>query len=145
MKELNGVNGARIELNPAPFKTVKRLRQVLAKELLAHKIDIGNPKSLADLKKQVGNNVSEYVNLIKDVLLGLEVSDEFTSVIWDCLRHCLYNKIAINEQLFDDVPEAREDYDTIVVEVIKLNIAPFMKSLHGMFEMPNDENIDSQM
>lgn len=144
MKELNGVNGARIELNPAPFKTVKRLRQVIAKELLAHKIDIGNPKTLKDLKKQIGDNISDYVNLVKDVLLGLEVSEEFTDVIYQCMRECTYNKIAINEQLFDDVQEAREDYDKIVMEVIKINIAPFMKPLTGMFVMQSEETTNSQ-
>lgn len=138
-KEMRGINGAMIVINPAPFKEVKKLRQAIARELLNHKIDIGNPKSIADLRKQIGDNVSEYLNLIKDVLLGLEVSDEFTRVIEACMRECTYDNIVINMQLFDDKPEAREDYDTIVLEVIKTNIAPFMKPLAGLLTMQNED------
>lgn len=144
MKEFNGNNGARVVINPAPFKTVKKLRQQIAKELLNHKIDVGNPKSFNDLRKQIGDNMSDYLNLIKDILLGLEVSEDFTNVIESCMRECTYNNAVINMQLFDDIPEAREDYDKIVMEVIKVNLAPFTKALSGLFAMPNEETTEPQ-
>lgn len=143
MKELKGHNGVKIVINPAPFKLVKRLRQCIAKELLKHKVDVGNPTSFDDLKGSIKGNISEYLNIIKDIILGLEVSEDFESVLWECMSECTYKNIAITESLFDDIPTAREDYDLIVMEVIQENLAPFLKSLLGLFamqEVPTEEN-----
>lgn len=144
MKELKGCNGARIVINPAPFKQVKRLRQVIAEELKQHNIDIGNPASLKELFDHVRGNVSEYLNLIKDILLGLETSEKFSEVMWACMLSCTYNDITIKESLFDDLPAAREDYDLIQKEVVQVNLAPFIKPLAGLFVVQSDQNINDQ-
>lgn len=137
MKELTGHNGAKIVINSAPFKVVKQLRKCIAQELKELQIDIGNPDSLLALKKEFGNNVSKYLNSLKNLLLGLETSEEFERVVWLCLQECLYDQKAITPTLFDDIERAREDYDLIVYECVKENLGPFFKSLGGMFATPN--------
>lgn len=132
MREIRGINGAAIVINPAPFKLVKQLRGCIANELKKIQIDIGNPESLDAIKKEFNGNVSKYLNYIKDILLNLETSENFERVIWDCLKECLYDNKSITQLLFDDIPAAREDYDLIVYECIKENMAPFFKSLGGM-------------
>lgn len=137
MKEFNGSNGAKIVINSAPFGVVKKLRKCIAQELKNIQIDIGNPDSLAALKQEFGNNVSKYLNSFKNLLLGLETSQDFEDVMWECLKECLYDHKAITPLLFDDIPEAREDYDRIVYEAAKENLGPFFKSLGGLLSTPN--------
>ena len=137
MKEIKGSNGAKIVINCAPFGVVKKLRKCIAQQLKELQIDIGNPDSLAALKKEFGDNVSKYLNSFKNLLLGLEISQDFEDVMWECLKECLYDNKQIIPTLFDDIPEAREDYDKIVYESIKENLGPFFKSLGGLLSTPN--------
>lgn len=143
MKEFKGINGAKIVINEAPMRDVKRLRQVIAKELMKQNIDIGNPRSIQELIGTVNNHISTYLNIIKNTLLGLEVSEEFNSIMWQCMKICTYDEKTITEQLFDDIPEARVDYDLIQKEVIQVNLAPFMKPLLGMFSTLNEETTNN--
>lgn len=143
MKEFKGTDGAKIVINEAPMRDVKRLRQVIAKELMKQNIDIGNPRSIQELIGTVNNHISTYLNIIKNILLGLEVSEEFNSIMWQCMKICTYDDKTITEQLFDDIPEARVDYDLIQKEVIQVNLAPFMKLLLGMFSTLNEETTNN--
>ena len=137
MREIKGSSGAHIIINAAPFAVVKRLRRCFAEEFRRISIDIGNPGSLAEIKEEFGNNVSKYLNNLKDIILGLETSQEFENVMWDCLRDCLYDNKAITPTLFDDLPTVRDDYDLIVFECIKENLSPFFKSLGGLLSIHN--------
>lgn len=131
MKELQGNNGAHIIINAAPFGVVKQLRQCVAEQLKAISIDIGNPETLNELKGAFNNNVSRYLNDFKNLILGLETSNRFQEVMWQCLSHCVYDNKQIKESLFDDIEQARNDYDLIVYECIKENLAPFFSNLIG--------------
>lgn len=144
MKEFKSQNGKVIVINSSSMKTVKKLRKCLAQELLKHKIDLGNPKSVAELTQSLKGKMVDIVNLLKDILLGLEVSDEFEAVIYECMKECTYDNIMITESLFDDIQEAREDYDKIVMEVIKENLYPFIKSLIGKFSINDLMTEESQ-
>lgn len=131
MKELKGNSGAHIIINVAPFGVVKKLRQCVAEELKSVNINIGNPESLNELKGAFNNNVSKYLNDFKNLILGLETSDRFQDVMWQCLSCCVYDNKQIKESLFDDIEQAREDYDLIVYECMKENLAPFFSNLIG--------------
>ncbi len=133
MREVKGSEGAKIIINSTSFKNVKRLRRCLAEQLKEVNIDIGNPSSLEEIKQEFNGHVSKYLNNFKNILLGLELSQEFEDVMWDCLKDCVYDNKAITPTLFDDLPEVRNDYDLIVYECIKENLAPFFKSLGGLF------------
>ena len=73
MRESKGINGAKIVINEAPMRDVKRLRQVIAKELMKQNIDIANPRSIQELIGTVNNHISTYLNIIKNILLGLDI------------------------------------------------------------------------
>lgn len=53
----------------------------------------------------------------------------------------LIGGIRVEERLFDDVPEAREDYYMIVFECIKENILPFFKGLLSKLKTLNPTNV----
>ena len=143
-KEFKGQTGKRIVINVANFKESAQLKACIAKELLKQNIDIGNADSLAGLKDELNNSVPKLLNTAKNLLLSCEVSEEFNKALFDCLRHCTYDSIQVREQLFDDVPEAREDYYMIVFECIKENILPFFKGLLSKLKTLNPTNVSSQ-
>lgn len=143
-KELKGQNGKRIVINVANFRESAHLKACIAKELLKQNIDIGNANSLAKLKDELNNSVPKLLNTAKDLLLSCEVSEDFNTALFNCLQHCTYDSIPVREQLFDDVPEAREDYYMIVFECIKENILPFFKGLLSKLKTLNPTNVSSQ-
>lgn len=131
MKEFKGNTGARIVINEADFKTVKKLRKCLAEELKKININIGNPQSLKELKDEFNGDVNKWINILKDCILGLECSEDFECVMQELFNVCTWNNIRISDELFDDKIEAREDYDIIRFEVVKINLLPFFKKVFG--------------
>lgn len=144
VKEFKGQSGKRIVINIANFKESAQLKACIAKELLVQNIDLGNADSLAGLKDELNNSVPKLLNTAKNLLLSCEVSEEFNKALFNCLQHCTYDNLQVREQLFDDVPEAREDYYMIVFECIKENILPFFKGLLSKLKTLNPTNVSSQ-
>lgn len=140
-KEFKGENGARIVINSASFKEATALKKAIEKELLKTNISF-DAKSLQEINDKY--SMMEFINIAKNFIFSCETSDEFERVLFDCLKHCTYDNIQIKEQLFDDVPEAREDYYMIIFECIKENIIPFFKSLPSKLSILNPINGKSQ-
>lgn len=131
MKEFKGCNGAKIVINEATWGDVRRLKKVLAIELLKLGIDIDKEfLGQSEENLMVG---SKLFQLLKDVYLTLEASDDFNNEIMNCLQYCHYDNIQIKEQLFDDKPEAREDYYDMVIGCLEVNLAPFIKKILSKF------------
>ena len=131
MKEFKGCNGAKIVINEAPWGDVRKLKKVLAIELLKLGIDIDKEfLGQSEENLMVG---SKLFQLLKDVYLTLEASDDFNDEIMNCLQYCHYDNIQIKEQLFDDKPEAREDYYDMVIGCLEVNLAPFIKKVLSKF------------
>lgn len=121
--------GARVIINPAPYKTVVKLKKVLLQEIKNNSIGlkvIGNNENL--LEKTL--DFTGCIDFIKNALIGADISDEVNNAIFDCLSYCTYETTnKINEELFDKIPEAREDYYEIIIACIEENLKPFTKSL----------------
>lgn len=131
MKEFKGCNGAKIVINEATWGDVRRLKKVLAEELLKLGIDLDKGFFGADKKDLfIGSKLFE---LIKNVYLTLEASDKFNDEIMNCLKYCTYDNIQIKESLFDDKIEAREDYYDMVIGCLEVNLAPFIKKIYSKF------------
>ena len=131
MKEFKGCNGAKIVINEATWGDVRKLKKVLAIELLKLGIDIDK-----EFLGQTEENLmvgSKLFQLLKDVYLTLEASDDFNDEIMNCLQYCHYDNIQIKEQLFDDKPEAREDYYDMVIGCLEVNLSPFIKKILSKF------------
>lgn len=140
-KEFKGENGARIVINLASFKEATALKKAIEKELLKTEVKL-DAKSLQEINEKY--SMIEFINIAKNFIFSCETSDEFERVLFDCLKHCTYDSIQIKEQLFDDVPEAREDYYIIVFECIKENVLPFFKSLPSKLSILNPIKGSSQ-
>lgn len=130
MKDFNTTNtGARVVINPAPYKLAINLKKVLLKEVKNNSIGLkitGNNENL--LEKTL--DFTGCIDFIKDALIGADISEEVNNAIFDCLAYCTYQTTnKIDEALFDKFPEAREDYYEIIISCIEENLKPFIKSL----------------
>ena len=121
--------GARVVINPAPYKTVVKLKKVLLQEVKNNSIGLkitGNNENL--LEKTL--DFTGCLDFIKNALIGAEISEEVNATIFECLAFCTYQTTnKISEELFDKMPEAREDYYEIIIACIEENLKPFIKSL----------------
>lgn len=110
-------------LNTAGFKDATELKKAVMKIL-------GNAKlPNFDANALHSADVGVIVNLITQLIFSADSSDEFENAVFKCLAQSHYDKKQINIQLFDDMPEAREDYYEIISKCCEVNLRPFFKSL----------------
>lgn len=130
-----------IEITPASFKEACNLKKAVGKSLTGKGFlsDV-DTTSLMDVK----------LDSILQLLVDIDTSDEFEKAVLECLKSCIYDKggrnIKITAQLFDDIPEAREDYYEIITKCVEENLRPFLKSLvsefkHRLSTLP-EENLE---
>ena len=125
-----------VDIIPASFKDACNLKKAVAKGIVGKDLGIGN-NNLMDIK----------LDSILQLLVDIDTSDDFEKAILECLKSCIYDKggknLKITAQLFDDIPNAREDYYEIVTKCCEENLRPFFKSLASEFKarlaaMPNE-------
>ena len=142
MKEFNAQNtGNRVVINTATLSEVKKLKQVIVKEISKSPLGLKVIGKGDILEREV--DISGVLDFVKNVLLGIECSDEFDDAIFECLKHCTYKTtFQITRDLFEQgqCPEAREDYYEIVIECIEENLRPFLKSLVSTFKTKVQNN-----
>ena len=118
-----------VEILPASFRDASNLKKAVAKGLTgSNLLDNVNTANLMDIK----------IDSIIQILVNIDTSDEFERAVMECLKCCIYDKgvnnIKITPQLFDDIPQAREDYYEIVTKCCEENLRPFFKSLASEFK-----------
>lgn len=118
-------SGNKLNIQSPRFALAMELIRCVCKELKNQgiKIDVNNLGSEANA-----------LDLIVNITLTLVGSAEFEGVFWKIANSCLYNGERVNEKLFDDREEAREDYFEIEYKIIEACIKPFMKSLLSQLE-----------
>ena len=113
MKEFKSSTGKKIVINCASMKNAKRLRKALANELLKVNIDVGNPKDLSELSNTF-KDTNKWLNIFKEILLGLETSEDFDNVINDCMKECTYDNIKLKDLLYVDEKNICSKYKYII-------------------------------
>jgi hypothetical protein len=118
--DVNGVNGAKIVINTAPFADVMTLKSAIQRELASSniKLDLGN----ISLEQEV-----DIVAIVKTIM-QIDSSKEVFEALFKCLARCVYDGQKITEQLFEK-DEPRQDYYLIQFECIKANLKPFLQGL----------------
>lgn len=122
--------GVEVTITPASFKAATQLKKVIMKGLA----DSDTTKSLPfdNLQEMSGTNL---LDTVAKLLINIETAPEFEKAVMECLSVCIYDgKHKISMQLFDDIPEAREDYYEIVAKCCEVNLRPFFKSLITEFK-----------
>lgn len=119
MREVRLPSGAMLKVDPAPFPDSRALYQALLEEGKGLRLDM---------------NAEVDGNLYKDIFCVGFSSKKIESAIFKCMQRCLYNDLKMTDETFE--PEAaREDYFTVLFEVVQENIRPFTKSLYAQFSV----------
>lgn len=139
MKSVTLKSGNTLQLQEAPFLDAWNLTQAIAKQLgeslPGFKLDSLDAEALQqdiDVGKMLG------------VVAQLISSKEIFSLVWPCMKPCLYNEQRIEQDLFQDA-RTRPDFLPCVVEIIKLNVVPFIKGLDlSSLQVKRDQKTKSQ-
>lgn len=128
-------SGKTLIINTASTAEVKYLKNVLLEEVKNYPLGLkllGSTESVLD--KQI--DFTSVIDFIKNVLISIDISEKAESAIFDCLKHCVYDKVyKVTPDLFDEKEEAREDYYEIIFACIEENLRPFIKSLVSMWKI----------
>ena len=128
-KEIKLKSGKILIINTASVSEVKTLKNVIFTEMKKYPLGIkllGNTVNVLD--KQI--DFTAVFDFIKDVIISIDTSDEAESAIYDCLKHCVYDRVhKVTPELFDELEETREDYYEIIYSCVEHNLSPFIKSL----------------
>lgn len=109
----------------ASFKDAVNLKKAVMKCLL--NVDTLKGVNFDNLQ---GLDSAKVFDAIGQLIVNMDVSDDFEKAIFACLSNCVYDGFfKINEKLFDDKPEAREDYYEIISKCCEVNLRPFFNSL----------------
>lgn len=124
----------KIKIVPASFKDQLELKNAFW-GVLKENPDITN------IFKEGDNNLD---GAIRGILFA-DTSETFIKQVFVCLESCIYEDAKkVNELLFEDEPDLREDYYEIIFECCKVNLTPFFKSLSSaflkVFEQTQSEN-----
>jgi hypothetical protein len=116
-------SGALLKMQPAPFADAKALYQALLKSA-AEGVKISNE--------------NEMVNIFKDLYCTGFSSPAIEACLWKCFERCLYTPAGgVDSRITPDTFEpvaCREDYTTVCLEVAKLNVYPFVKTLFAGYQ-----------
>ena len=138
-------SGKMLIINTASTAEVKYLKNVLLEEFKKYPLGLkllGNTESVFD--KQV--DFTSVFDFIKNVLISVDISETAENAIFDCLKHCVYDRThKITLDLFDEIEEAREDYYEIIFACIEENLKPFIKSLVSMWKIQAEKLGKSQL
>jgi len=122
-------SGKTLIINTSTTAEVKYLKNTLLEEIKKYPLGLkllGNTVSIFD--KQV--DFTSVFDFIKDVLISIDISETAENAIFECLKHCVYDRThKVTPELFDEIEEAREDYYEIIFACIEENLKPFIKSL----------------
>lgn len=117
MEQIKTVSGANLCIGIAPFKDCMHLKNVIERELSKNKIDL----SSLDLKS---TDLSALINPI----LSIDSSDAFMDAFFKVAIKSTYNDEKITQDIFED-EKARIDFYDVMINVIRINLAPFFKGL----------------
>lgn len=110
-------SGAELKVTLSEFMVSKALYQAIAEEAKSLKLD---PKAEVD------------VNLYKDLFCSALSSKRIEECLWECMKRATYNGVKITPDVFEP-EDARDDYIVVCMEVARINVLPFMKSLYAQF------------
>lgn len=111
-------------INTASFKDAANLKKAAMKCLL--NVDILKNINIENLQ---GLDSTKVFDALGQLIVNMDVSEDFEKAVFACLSNCLYDGFKINMQLFDDLESAREDYYEIISKCCEVNLSPFFRSL----------------
>jgi hypothetical protein len=130
--EFKTESGAEVVINMADFIDASRLRVAVLGAIKESGVEISKvdiEKLLSGVKEDMGAAVkSGALDSLLDMVISLDCSEKVNNEIFNCLKRSTYNSEKITRDTFNEL-EARGDYYHIVIMCLKVNLAPFFKTL----------------
>ena len=127
--EFKTANGNKeVKINIGDLEEAFALQDAILNTLKDNGIDVSS------LKDGMQTDISDLLPSVLGSGLGLLASKEVRANVFACLSRCTYNGERIKESTFNDL-EAREDFYEVAMACVKVNCAPFLKSLLSAFSM----------
>jgi len=125
------INGKELRITLADFQSGIDLQNAFGKALIESKINLDGIVINKDdpLKTDIGQNA---LSTLINSALTIGISKELQNAIFKCAERCLLGEDKINWDFFEK-EENREYYFPIMIEIAKVNLAPFVKGLLSMF------------
>ena len=134
------IDGKELEVTPSSFADVMALKEVIAKALNEKGIKVDLSSVDIDLKNIEKMDLGD-VGWILEPVFTLTTDSTIRKHLFKCAERAMFNKSKVNEDLFEKV-ENRKYFYPIMMEVLKVNIAPFFglasswsSNLPGLKEM----------
>ena len=121
------IGNSELRINPASLANAFALQKALGRALK----DANLSFDVGDFKK-LDQAVEKLLPTLANGLLAVITSDEVEAALFRCAEKALLGDKKVDRDFFEDV-ENRQYYFPIMIEVIKVNVGPFFKTLSSMF------------
>lgn len=125
------LEGKELTITPAGFADVFALKRALAIALKRGGIKFDLSGIKIDTENPMNSDIGD-IGFILDAVLEVSTDPDVQKWLFKCCERVLYGEDKINIAYFE-VPENREYYYPIMIEVIKINLSPFFKKLSSVF------------
>lgn len=136
--------GNRLVINEVSFGLALKLKNAILREIQKYPVGVklinalrnNQGRTAAEVVADMDVDLSSVIDFLKDCIIGLDTDEQITATIFECLKSCTYKTTyRIDENLFDEVKEAREDYYEIIRACLECNLRPFFKSLQSQLKI----------
>jgi hypothetical protein len=125
-------------VTPASFDISNNLKNAITQAIYRSPLKIRIPTSVLDIKSEEDLELTaddlndDSIGEIVKVFLSMSHSRDVERCLWECCGRAVYDKAKVNKDFFEKV-ENREFYYPIMMEVVKVNVGPFIKGLLSQF------------
>jgi hypothetical protein len=125
------LNGKELKITPASFADAMALQKAIGRAVKGTRFSMPSIVTDAGGKVDLEKSDLDLSGLI-DLVLGAAVSDDVQACLFACSARALLGVDKIDADFFEKV-ENRELYYPIMVEIIRVNVGPFLKGLASKF------------
>ncbi len=119
------ITGQELKITQSSFADAKALEKAIGRALKGNG-SISLPGSLED------EATPDTMSTIIDAVLSVAISDEVERALFKCAERALVGTEKVDQDFFEKA-ENREHFYPIMIEIIKVNVAPFFKNLLSQF------------
>ena len=116
-----------LRITPASWANAVGLQKALGRAIKEANLSF----DVGDFKK-LDQAVEKLLPTMANGLLAVITSDEVESALFKCAEKALVGNEKVDRDFFEKI-ENRQHYFPIMIEIIKVNVGPFFKTLSSMF------------
>lgn len=125
------LEGKELNITPAGFADVFALKRALAVALKRDGIKLDMSGFSINTENPGASEIGD-IGGILDSVLEVATDPDVQKWLFKCCERALFGKDKINTDFFE-LPENRQYYYPIMIEVVKVNLSPFFGKLGSLF------------